>query len=134
MLRTKSTRKRVASAVARECAEMSRASVESSKNKKRTRKEDNGIQDEANHSGSSQADVNVEASVGNVCPRKNAILTTQQSLSTTILPSKPSSTVPPDIKLTDIRLPRTLTPLQYDLETHHISTLATKKTSILMGK
>ena len=53
---------------------------------------------------------------GNVCPRKNAILTTQQSLSTTILPSKPSSTVPPDIKLTDIRLPRTLTPLQYDLE------------------
>lgn len=53
---------------------------------------------------------------GNVCPRKNAIFTTQQSLSTTILPSKPPSTVPPDIKLTDIRLPRTLTPLQYDLE------------------
>jgi hypothetical protein len=31
MLRAKSTRKRVASAVARECAEMSRASVESLK-------------------------------------------------------------------------------------------------------
>ena len=44
-------------------------------------------------------------------------------MSTTILPSKPSSTVPPDIKLTDIRLPRTLTPLQYDLEiTPHLYT------------
>ena len=48
MLRAKSTRKRVASAVARECAEMSRASVESSKNKKRTRRETTAILDEAN--------------------------------------------------------------------------------------
>ena len=66
MLKAKSTRKRVASAVARECAEMSRASVESSKNKKRTRRETTAIQDEANPSGSSQADVTVETSVGGV--------------------------------------------------------------------
>ena len=66
MLRAKSTRKRVASAVARECAEMSRASVESSKNKKRTRSETTIIQVEANPSGSSEADVTVEASLRSV--------------------------------------------------------------------
>ena len=66
MLRAKSTRKRVASAVARECAEMSRASVESSKNKKRTRRETTVIQVEANPSGSSEADVTVEASLRSV--------------------------------------------------------------------
>ena len=66
MLRAKSTRKRVASAVARECAEMSRASVESSKNKKRTRRETTVIQVEANPSGSSEADVAVEASLRSV--------------------------------------------------------------------
>jgi hypothetical protein len=66
MLRSKSTRKRVASAVARECVEMSRASVESSKNKKRTRRETTAIQVEANPSGSSQADVTVDASLRSV--------------------------------------------------------------------
>jgi hypothetical protein len=66
MLRSKSTRKRVASAVARECAEMSRASVKSSKNKKRTRRETTTIQVEANPSGSSQADVTVDASLRSV--------------------------------------------------------------------
>ena len=66
MLRSKSTRKRVASAVARECAEMSRASVESSKNKKRTRRETTAIQVEANPSGTSQADVTVDASLRSV--------------------------------------------------------------------
>ena len=66
MLRAKSTRKRVASDVARECAEMSRASVESSKNKKRTRSETTIIQVEAHPSGSSEADVTVEASLRSV--------------------------------------------------------------------
>jgi len=66
MLRAKSTRKRVASAVARECAEMSRASVESSKSKKRTRRETTAIQVEANPSGSSRADVTVDASLRSV--------------------------------------------------------------------
>jgi hypothetical protein len=66
MLRAKSTRKRVASAVARECAEMSRASVESSKNKKRTRRETTAIQVEANPSCSSRADVTVDASLRSV--------------------------------------------------------------------
>ena len=66
MFRAHSTRKRVVSDVARECAEMWRASVESSNNKKRTRKETTAIQDEANPSGWSQADVTVEASVGEV--------------------------------------------------------------------
>ena len=66
MLRSQSTRKRVASAVARECAEMSRASVESSKNKKRTRRETTAIQVEANPSGPSRADVTVDASLRSV--------------------------------------------------------------------
>ena len=66
MLRAKSTRKRVASAVARECAEMSRASVESSKSKKRTRRETTAIQVEANPSGPSRADVTVDASLRSV--------------------------------------------------------------------
>jgi hypothetical protein len=51
MFRANSTRKRVASAVARECADMLRASVESSNNKKQTRRETTAIQDEANPSG-----------------------------------------------------------------------------------
>ena len=66
MFRAHSTRKRVVSDVARECAEMSRASVESSNNKKRTRRETTAIQDKANPSVWSQADVTVEASVGEV--------------------------------------------------------------------
>ena len=66
MFRANYARKRVASAVARECAEMSRASVESSNNKKRTRRETTAIHDEANPSGWGQADVTVEASVGEV--------------------------------------------------------------------
>jgi hypothetical protein len=45
---------------------MSRASVESSKNKKRTRSETTIIQVEANPSGSSEADVTVEASLRSV--------------------------------------------------------------------
>ena len=66
MFRANSTRKRVASAVARECADMLRASVESSNNEKQTRRETTAIQDEANPSGWSQADVTVEGSVDEI--------------------------------------------------------------------
>ena len=66
MLRAISTRKRVASAVVRECAKLSRASVVYSKNKKRPKRKSLQFQDEDNPSCSKQADVTVEASVGEV--------------------------------------------------------------------
>ena len=66
MLRAISTRTKVASAVVRECANLSRASVVYSKNKKRPKGKPRQFQDEANPSGSKQVYITVEASVGEV--------------------------------------------------------------------